>query len=85
MGQTTLTQDRRLSGFARLDRRQLLARRDGRPAEDQRRSDRLLRVPCPACGIAWASLSSMAAHEGHSTATYLCPRCGHLEPVITVA
>jgi hypothetical protein len=76
MGQATLAQDRRVSG---------LARADGRQAEDQRRSDGLLLMPCPAWGIAWASLSSMAAHGGRSTATYLCPRCGHLEPVVTVA
>jgi hypothetical protein len=37
MGQATLTQDRRLSGLDRAIRRQLWTRRDGRPAEDQRR------------------------------------------------
>jgi predicted RNA-binding Zn-ribbon protein involved in translation (DUF1610 family) len=84
MGQATLTQDRRLSGLARADRQQVLARRDGRQAEDQRRSDRLLLVPCPACGIAWASLRSVAAQDGHSTVAYLCPRCGHLEPAVMV-
>jgi predicted RNA-binding Zn-ribbon protein involved in translation (DUF1610 family) len=85
MGQATLTQDRRLSGFARADRRQLLARRDGRQADEERRPDPLLLVPCPACGIAWASLRSTTLQETHATATYLCPRCGHLEPVVTVA
>ena len=72
----TASVERRVSGVA--DRRQILGR-GGRRASDRRASELDLRVPCEACGIAWASLSSFAYERGQYMALYLCPRCGYLE------
>jgi hypothetical protein len=68
--------DRRGSGVA--DGRHILVR-GGRRAKDRKTSELDVRVACEACGVAWASLSSFGYQRGQFTATYLCPRCGHLD------
>ena len=35
-------------------------------------------IPC-VCGVAWATLRSVADQGEQSVATYICPRCGHLD------
>jgi hypothetical protein len=71
--------ERRVSGVA--DGRRFLGR-GGRRANDDKTSALAVRVPCEACGVAWvawASLHSFGYQRGQFTATYRCPRCGHLD------
>ena len=72
----TLSLDRRV--FGEPDRRHL-PRGGGRRAEDQHAPELDIRIPCEACGIAWASLSAFTHARGESMACYICPRCGYLE------
>jgi predicted RNA-binding Zn-ribbon protein involved in translation (DUF1610 family) len=67
--------ERRVSGVA--DDRRFLGR-GGRRANDDETSALAERVACQACGIAWASLRSFRSQRGRFSATYVCPRCGHL-------
>jgi transcription elongation factor Elf1 len=68
--------ERRVSGTT--DRRHML-RCGGRRQNDDNPPELDLRVPCEVCGVAWASLSSVAHEGAQSVATYICPRCGHHE------
>jgi predicted RNA-binding Zn-ribbon protein involved in translation (DUF1610 family) len=78
----TLTHERRAS--ARGDRRRLLSR-GGRRAEDQSMAELSLVIPCTACGVEWARLVSFEYQRRQSVATFVCPRCGHLERRAAVA
>jgi hypothetical protein len=68
--------ERRVSGVR--DRRQVPGR-SGRRDDDHRASALSRIIPCSACRVAWASLSSVARDGKTSTAIYVCPRCGHRE------
>src|SRR5205085_2346519 len=74
--QPPFASDRRVSGVA--DRRLRYAR-GGRRVGDYRVTELRSIIPCSACHIAWASLSSFESGQGESTGLYICPRCGHLE------
>jgi hypothetical protein len=67
--------ERRVEGLA--GRR----RTSGRRADDRLASQFAAIIPCTACHVAWASLSSVAHEGGRATAVYLCPRCQHQETV----
>ena len=73
---STLTQERRVS--ITDDRRGRIGR-GGRRAEDHGVAELSAVIPCTACTVAWASLISFEYQRKQSLATYLCPRCGHLE------
>jgi hypothetical protein len=66
----TFVADRRVSGIA--DRRRLFGR-GGRRRDDSRAAPFKARVPCPACGAAWAGLVSFARGAGARDG---CPGCG---------
>jgi hypothetical protein len=68
--------ERRVSGVA--DGRRFLGR-GGRRANDDKTSELAVRLACEACGVAWASLHSFGYQRAQFTATYRCPRCGHLD------
>jgi hypothetical protein len=76
MAERPFAPERRVSGVS--DRR-LVAGRGDRRIGDYQASRTSASIPCPACGIAWASLQSVGYGQGQSTATYVCPRCGHQE------
>jgi transcription elongation factor Elf1 len=67
--------ERRRSGLAGR-------RKAGRRADDRIGSEFSAIIPCLACGVAWAALSSVALDEGQSVATYRCPRCGDEQTVV---
>ena len=67
--------ERRLPGVP--DRRGALGG-GGRRAEDQLAAQFSAIIPC-VCGVAWATLRSVADQGEQSVATYICPRCGHLD------
>jgi transcription elongation factor Elf1 len=66
-------------GSVTTDRRQML-RCGGRRENDENPPELDLRIACAACGVAWASLSSVGNKGAQLMATYICPRCGHHEP-----
>jgi hypothetical protein len=68
--------EKRVSGVT--DRRETLGG-GGRRAEDHRAAQFSSIIPCPACGVAWAALSSVAHEEEPLVATYICPRCDRHE------
>jgi predicted RNA-binding Zn-ribbon protein involved in translation (DUF1610 family) len=69
--------DRRVSNL--LDRRETLGG-GGRRAEDRLAAQFSAIIPCAACGVAWAALSSVTETEpGQAMAVYVCPRCGQVE------
>ena len=76
MAQPPFARERRVSGVA--DRRHLFGR-GGRRVSDHRPSEIEASIPCPACGVAWASINAFGYGQGEATATYICPRCGHHE------
>jgi hypothetical protein len=61
--------------------RRLSSRRktSGRRTDDRLASEFSAIIPCTACRVAWAALSSAELQGGQSVATYVCPRCGHQE------
>jgi hypothetical protein len=68
--------EQRVSGLT--DRRGTLGG-GGRRDQDQLASQFSAIVPCEACRVAWAALSSVALEAGQPMARYVCPRCGHVE------
>ena len=83
MAQPPFVPERRVcSGVA--DRRHLLGR-GGRRVGDYRAGEIGASIPCPACGVAWASISAFGDGQGEATATYSCLRCGHHEERVSAA
>jgi hypothetical protein len=74
MAQTFLA-DRRVSGVA--DRRRLFGR-GGRRRDGSRAAPFKARVPCPACGVAWAGLVSFGDPARGAGARYGCSGCGQV-------
>jgi hypothetical protein len=83
MAQPPFAPERRVSGVA--DRRRLLGRGGGRRANDSSPSALSTTIACPACHIAWASISAVGHGDDQSTVTYICPRCGHQEKRVGAA
>jgi hypothetical protein len=83
MAEPPFAPERRMSGVA--DRRRLLGRGGGRRATDSYPSDLITTIACPACHIAWASISAVGYGADQSTVTYICPRCGHQEKRVSAA
>jgi hypothetical protein len=75
-----LAAERRVSAVT--DRRRVPGR-GGRRANDHRDAELDLRVSCEGCGTAWASLSSFTYERGRPVAHYRCPRCGHIEHLLS--
>ena len=68
--------EKRVSGAA--DRRGTLGA-GGRRTADYLASQFSAIIPCPACRVAWASLTSAALEGAQPVAIYVCHRCGHRE------
>lgn len=47
--------------------------------DDKREPEIDLRIPCEACGVAWAALSAFTYDKEQAMVCYLCPRCGYIE------
>jgi hypothetical protein len=62
--------ERRLSGRRKTS---------GRRTDDRLAAEFSAIIPCTACRIAWAALSSVVLEGGQSVGTYRCPRCAHEE------